>query len=120
MSHERVNKVVSGFVPCRHMSWGDERKPKLPWAVYYGEETSFSADNVRYAAISDWTVELYEERRDAALEKRLGDAINEAFGPYTREETWVKSEGVLLVTYTFREIEGDQKWQSQQTRSASA
>ena len=106
MSHERVNKVVSELVPCRHMSWGDERKPKLPWAVYYGAENPFGADDEMCAKRNDWTVELYEERRNAALEKKLGDAINEAFGPYTKEETWVKSEGVLLVTYIFHEIEG--------------
>lgn len=107
MSHAEVYKTVSEVVPCRHMSWGDERKPKLPWAVYYGDEKPFGADDKRFASRSDWTVELYQERRDAALEKKLGDAINEAFGPYTKRESWVKTEGMLLVTYDFHEIEGD-------------
>lgn len=107
MSHERVNEVVSSFVPCRHMSWHDEKKPKLPWAVYYGEEVPFGADDELWASKLNWTVELYEECRDAQLEKELGAAINEAFGPYTKRESWVKSEGVLLVTYDFHEIEGE-------------
>lgn len=106
MSHKEVYAAVSSVVPCRHMTWGDEKKPKLPWAVYYCEDSPFGADDQMWAITHDWTVELYEERRDAALEKKLGDAINEAFGPYTKKESWVKSEGMLMVTYDFQEIEG--------------
>lgn len=106
MSHKEVYKAVSSVVPCRHMTWGDEKKPKLPWAVYYGDEKPFGADDEMCAKRNDWTVELYQERRDAALEKKLGDAINDAFGPYKKRETNKTSEGVLLVTYDFHEIEG--------------
>lgn len=106
MSHAKVYQAVSSVVPCRHGSWGDERKPRLPWAVYYGDEKPFGADDEMCAKRVDWTVELYQERRDAALEKELGDAINEAFGPYTKREAWKTAEGLLLVTYDFHEIEG--------------
>lgn len=106
MSHKEVYKAVSSIVPCRHMSWGDEKKPKLPWAVYYCEDTPFGADDLMCAVRHDWTVELYQEKRDAALEKKLGDAINEAFGPYAKKETYKTADGMLLVTYDFHEIEG--------------
>lgn len=106
MSHKEVYTAVSTVVPCRHVSWGDEKKPKLPWAVYYTEDRPMGADDEMWAIRHDWTVELYEERRDAALEKKLGDAINQAFGPYRKDESWVKSESLLMVTYTFHEIEG--------------
>lgn len=107
MSHKDVYDCVSEIVPCRHMEWSlEEDVPPLPWAIYTGEETLFASDNGAYAKRLDWTVELYEHSRDAVLEKKLGDAILQKFGKYTRRESWVKSEDMLMVTYDFFEFEG--------------
>lgn len=106
MSHKTVYECVSGLVPCRHMEWSlEDDVPPLPWAIYTGEEHPVCADNSTLAVRNDWTVELYEHARDAALEKALGEAIRAEFGNYTRRESWVKSEDCLMVTYEFHEIE---------------
>lgn len=106
MSHKEVYAVVSELVPCRHMSWGDEKKPKLPWAVYYADQLPIEGDDAMWAQRLNWTVELYQQRRDAELERKLEGAINATFGTFSKEESWVKTEGVLLVTYSFYELEG--------------
>lgn len=106
MSHELVQQTVQSVgIQCRHMDWGDETPTKLPWAIYTGEETPIASDDTMSAVRNDWTVELYEAKRNADLERRLGAAILKAFGPYKKREVWVKSEGCLIVTYDFTEIE---------------
>lgn len=106
MSHAEVNKAVTSCgIQCRHMDWGDERPPKLPWAVYMGDEAPIVSDDTTSVVRYDWTVELYEAERDKDLEERLGAAILQAFGPYRKREVWVSSEKCLMVTYDFTEIE---------------
>lgn len=97
--------VTSCGIPCRRSDWGDEKPPKLPWAVYTCEDVPFSADGHVCKVKHYWTVELYEERRSKKLESKLGAAIDAAFGPYTRRESWVESQKCLLVAYDFAEID---------------
>lgn len=106
MSHKEVYEAVSSLVPCRHMSWGDEKKPKLPWAVYYCEDVPLGADDHMWAVVHEWTVELYVDHRDAELEKKMDEVIDQTFGPFIKRESWVKSEQLLMITYDFQEIEG--------------
>lgn len=107
MSHQKVYETVTSCdIPCRHIEWGQDEEPShLPWALYLGEEHPFCADDGVWAVRFDWTVELYEEHRDAALERKLWAAIAAAFGPPSKKETRLKSEGMLMVTYDFSEIE---------------
>lgn len=108
MSHEKVYAAVSKHVPCSHMEWPNDSAPALPWACYYEDrETPFCADDFQIAVKVRWTVELYEKRRDAALEKALGNSLREAFGSVWREETYVENDNMLMVVYNFYEIEGD-------------
>ena len=107
MAHSDVYACVSAVVPCRHMEWPDDSAPALPWAVYTCEDDPIVADDFQMAVTHRWTVELYEKRRDAELERELGDAIVAAFGNYTKRESWIASQDCLMVTYDFREIEGE-------------
>ena len=107
MSHADVYACVSEVVPCRHEQWPDDTAPELPWAVYTGESSPIVMDDTQEGVIWDWTVELYERRRDAQLENNLGAAIIAAFGNYTKREVHIESEDCLMVTYDFRQIEGD-------------
>lgn len=107
MSYSDVYECVSQVVPCRHYAWPDDSAPALPWAVYTGESDPIVADDFQTGAIHHWTVELYEKRRDAQLEASLEAAIVAAFGNYTKREVPIKSEDCLMVTYDFRQIEGE-------------
>ena len=107
MSHADVYGVVSRFVPCTHMEWPDDTVPALPWACYTCEDYPIGADNAQIAVKHRWTVELYEKKRDKALEIALSNALRERFGNIRREESYVEHENMLLVYYTFYQIEGD-------------
>ena len=107
MSHADVYAAVSPIVPIRHIEWPKGSAPALPWAVYDGEDTPICAGDVQVAVKHRWTVELYEAKRNAELEKAVGDALREAFGAVYRDESWVEKENMLDVIYTFYQIEGE-------------
>lgn len=107
MSHETVYRTVAEFVPCTHMEWPDDSAPALPWACYYGTDTPIAAGDMQIAVKHRWTVELYEKRRDKALEEAVSNALREEFGSIRREESYVENDNMLVVIYTFYEIEGD-------------
>lgn len=107
MSHADVYKVVSKFVPTTHMEWPNDSAPDLPWANYYGRDQSISADDVQIAVRHRWTVELYEKRRNAQLEKNLANALRAEFGQVNREESFIENDNVLVVIFTFYQLEGE-------------
>ena len=88
------------------MEWPNDTAPDPPFACYYGDDVAISADDVQIAVKHKWTVELYEKRRDKNIEKRLGDALRERFGSVGRSESFIENDNMLLVAYTFRQIEG--------------
>lgn len=107
MSHADVYRVVSEFVPTTHMEWPNDSMPDLPMACYYGSDNSISADDFQIAVRHRWTVELYEKRRDAQLEQNLANALREEFGQVNREESYIENDNVLMVIFTFYQIEGE-------------
>ena len=107
MSHADVYRVVSEFVPTTHMEWPNDSIPDLPLACYYGSDNSISADDFQIAVRHRWTVELYEKRRDAQLEQNLANALREEFGQVNREESYIENDNVLMVIFTFYQIEGE-------------
>ena len=107
MSHADVYRVVSEFVPTTHMEWPNDSMPDLPMACYYGSDNSISADDFQIAVRHRWTVELYEKRRDAQLETDLANALREEFGQVNREESYIENDNVLMVVFTFYQIEGE-------------
>lgn len=107
MSHADVYRVVSEFVPTTHMEWPNDSMPDLPMACYYGSDNSISADDFQIAVRHRWTVELYEKRRDAQLETNLANALREEFGQINREESYIENDNVLMVIFTFYQIEGE-------------
>lgn len=107
MSHADVYETVREFVPCSHMEWPNDSAPDLPWALYYGEDRPISAGDSQIAVRHDWTVELYEKRRDRALEESLANALREKFGSIRREETYIENDNMLEVVFTFKQIEGE-------------
>ena len=107
MSHKDVYAAVSKHVQCTHMEWPNDEGPRPPFACYLLDyDKPVMAGNEQVAVKRKWIVELYERKRDKALEKALADTLRESFGSVRRDESWVENENVLLVTYSFYEIEG--------------
>lgn len=108
MSHASVYAAVSEHVPCCHMEWPDDKNPPVPFACYLLDyDKPICAGDVQIAVKRKWIVELYEKRRDKALETALANTLREEFGSVGREEQWIENDNLLQVVYTFYQIEGD-------------
>lgn len=108
MSHATVYAAVSKHVPCSHMEWPDDKMPPVPFACYLLDyDKPICAGDEEIAVRHKWMVELYEKRRDKALETALGDELRSQFGPVRRDEQWIENDNLLQVVYTFYEIEGE-------------
>lgn len=101
-----VSAVRSAGLQVAHMAWPENSAPALPWCVYYvyEDEPQF-ADDKRYANHWKWCVELYQRQDDGVTEEKLDAAIADAFGPYTKSEEWVESEGCIQTIYLFDQIQ---------------
>ena len=106
MTPEKVVEAVQSCgIPCAHRYFPEGSVPELPWAVYYLDESSgFCADNKVHDRVARWIVELYERHKDPDLEKRLEDAIEEAFSPCSLYESWIEDDNCLMYAYHFTEI----------------
>lgn len=89
------------------MEWPNDDAPTLPFACYYGEDRPICADDTQIAVERRWTVELYEKRRDRELEEAMSTALRGEFGSVRREESYIENDNMLMVIYTFRQIEGE-------------
>ena len=107
MGRKEVQKAVTAAgLPCCHMAWLEGQAPPLPWCVFYLDDTDgVFADNTVRTFVNRWVVELYQKSADAALENALEQSLLDAFGPFIKSETWVRSENCLQTAYHFTEID---------------
>ena len=56
--------------------------------------------------INQYNIELYTDLKDLSLERKLEEALDEASIFYNKSETWIESESLYEVLYTF-EMEGE-------------
>lgn len=90
------------------MEWPAGSVPPVPFACYLLDyDQPIGADNMQVAVRHKWLVELYESRRNRALEEAIADSLRESFGTIRRDENWIENDNLLQVVYTFYEIEGE-------------
>lgn len=102
---ERVQATVGSVVQCVHMAWPEGSAPDLPWAVWYvDEERGFCSDDSKGPRETWWCVELYERSCDYDLHDELESAIEDAYGPCKKTESWLSDEDAVATVFTFKEI----------------
>ena len=88
-----------------HFAQGESPDP--PFICYLIPGTNnFSADGVAYYKINQFNIELYTDLKDLSLERKIEEALDEASIFYNKSETWIESESLYEVLYTF-EMEGE-------------
>ena len=98
--------VTSCGVPCIRNAWPKGSAPSLPFAVFYlDEQDGTYADNAVFSRKYSWCVELYQRTNDQGLEDAVEAAIESWFGPYSKTEAWVESEGCVQTAYYFTDME---------------
>ena len=62
---------------------------------------NFSADGKVYYKINEVHIELYTDLKDLAVEQQLEEVLDEHGIFYNKSETWIESEKLYEVLYTF-------------------
>ena len=89
-------------IPYAYSHFAEGEVPAPPFICYLcpGSD-NFSADGRVYKKINDVRIELYTDKKEPATELRLETVLDNADIFYNKTETWIESEKLYEVLYTF-------------------
>lgn len=104
---EKLTAILNTIgIPYAYDHFADGESPEPPFLCYLLPGSSnFSADGKVYHRISEVRLELYTDYKDLASEQKVEDALNAAGIFYNKTETWIDSEKLYEVLYSF-DMEG--------------
>ena len=105
---DKILSILKGLgIPFAYDHFAQGESPDPPFICYLIPGTNnFSADGVAYYKINQYKIELYTELKDLSLERKIDEALDEASIFYNKSESWIESESLYEVLYTF-EMEGE-------------
>lgn len=105
---DELMKLLTAFgLPYAYDHFAEGESPNPPFVCYLlpGSD-NFSADGRVYFKINEVRMELYTDYKDLVLEKKLEDMLDAHGIFYGKSETWIESEKLYEVLYSF-EMEGE-------------
>lgn len=89
-------------IPFAYHHFAEGESPEPPFICYLlPGSNNFSADGKVYYKINGVHIELYTDLKDLAVEQQLEDVLDEHGIFYNKSETWIESEKLYEVLYTF-------------------
>lgn len=89
-------------IPFAYDHFAEGESPEPPFICYLlPGSNNFSADGKVYYKINEVHIELYTDLKDLAVEQQLEDVLDEHGIFYNKSETWIESEKLYEVLYTF-------------------
>lgn len=104
---EKVLSILDSIgIPYAYDHFAEGESPEPPFLCYLlpGSD-NFSADGKVYHKISEVRLELYTDYKDLASEQKVEDTLDAAGLFYNKTETWIDSEKLYEVLYSF-DMEG--------------
>ena len=104
---EKLLSVLDSIgIPYAYEHFAEGESPDPPFLCYLLPGSSnFSADGKVYHRVSEVRLELYTDYKDLASEQKVEDALDAAGLFYNKTETWIDSEKLYEVLYSF-DMEG--------------
>ena len=98
-----VTKILEELgLPFAYDHFAEGESPETPFICYLSPGSdNFAADGKVYYKINEFHIELYTDYKDPELEERLEDSLDAASIFYEKSETWIESEKLYEVLYTF-------------------
>ena len=105
---DKILSILNALgIPFAYDHFAQGESPDPPFICYLiPASDNFSADGKVYYKIDLYNIELYTDLKDLSLERKLEEALDEASIFYNKSETWIESESLYEVLYTF-EMEGE-------------
>ena len=104
---EKLLSVLDSIgIPYAYDHFAEGESPEPPFLCYLLPGSSnFSADGKVYHRISEVRLDMYTDFKDLASERKVEDALDAAGIFYNKTETWIDSEKLYEVLYSF-DMEG--------------
>ena len=96
---EIMNKIG---LPFAYDHFAEGESPDPPFICYLTPNSdNFAADGKVYYKINEIHIELYTDCKDLSAEQKLEDVLDAYDIYYEKSETWIESEKLYEVLYTF-------------------
>ena len=103
---ELVQIIQEMQIPFAYDHFAEGESPDPPFICYLiPGSNNFAADGRVYFKLNEVRIEMYTDFKDVALESRLEDVLDRHEIFYNKSETWIQSEKLYEVMYSF-EMEG--------------
>lgn len=101
MTYRQVAEMVSSIgVPYAYYRFPNNTGIAPPFVCFYFDSSNdFAADNTNYQRIRPLSIELYTDNKDFTLEQTVENVLNQNGLVYSREETYLDSEKMYMVTF---------------------
>lgn len=101
MTYKQVAEMVSSIgVPYAYYQFPNNSGIAPPFVCFYFDSSNdFAADNTNYQRIRPLSIELYTDNKDFTLEQTVENVLNQNGLVYSREETYLDSERMYMVTF---------------------
>lgn len=101
MTYKQVAEMVSSIgVPYAYYQFPNNTGIAPPFVCFYfNSSNDFAADNTNYQRIRQLSLELYTDNKDFTLEQTVENILNQNGLVYSREETYLDSEKMYMVTF---------------------
>lgn len=101
MTYVQVAEMVASIgLPYAYYQFPNGTGQACPFICFFFDSSSdFAADNTNYQKIRPVSIELYTENKDFTLEQTVENVLNQNNLVYSREETYLDSERMYMVTF---------------------
>ena len=97
---EIATMVESTGLPYAYYQFPNGTDQACPFICFFLDSSNdFAADNINYQKIRRLNIELYTDNKDFTLEQTVETVLNSNGLVYYREETYLDSERMYMVSY---------------------
>lgn len=101
MTYKQVASMISSTgLPYAYYQFPEGTAQACPFiCFYFTRSNDLAADDTNYQKIRQLAVELYTDSKDFPTEETVENVLNSNGLFYTREETYIDTERMYMVTY---------------------
>ena len=97
-----VELLKSLGLPFAYSHFAEGESPEPPFLLYlYPESHNYRADNIVWKEINKVYLEVYTDKKDILVEKKIEKALMEKGIYWEKSETWIETEKLYEVLYSF-------------------
>lgn len=96
--HEIASMIKSAGIPHTYYQFKHPQNPPFI-CFYYPQTSNFQADGVTYQKKELLRIELYTDKKDFKLEKKLEGVLETNGIPWQVDEAYIASEKMFMRTY---------------------